>query len=974
MRWLAILIIFSIPLLGQVKEEPSYEGQPVALVELASDPRIDVEKFRSAIQQTAGQPFSWEKIRASNEALKQTGRFSKVELRVKPGANGLELTFVLEPAFYIGLIEFPGAIKVFRYTRLLQVVNLPNEELYQKEKVTQAQSALLSFLQTNGFYQAAVDPQTALDSEHQLANIKFTVTLGKRARIGKVTITGAEAAENARLLHSVQNLRAALTRSALKPGKTFTLERQQAAMKVVKRTLSGQKYLANRVNLQPPVYHAEKNRVDLAINVTTGPKAEVQTTGGRFSILPFASARIKRKLIPIYDEGAIDRDLVLEGQRNLVSFFQQKGYFDVQVKTDFKRQADKISLTYVINKGTKHKMDDISFQGNQNLSDDELRPAMEIKQKHFLSRGKFSDKLLRQSVSGIEALYHNAGFEEVKVHPEVVDHDPEVDVTFQIEEGPQTVVANLELNGNNTLARGVLQPPKGFHLRPGGPFSPKKMADDRSYILAAYLDRGYLNAEVQSRMTRHQDDPHKIDVSYEIAEHQQVRVSEVVTLGEKVTRRSLITSTANMYPEMPLSQGRMLAGESELYNLGIFDWASVGPRRPVSDQSDEEALIKVHEAKRNTITYGVGLEIARRGGNVPSGTLAVPGLPTIGLGNGKVVPSEKTFVSPRGTIEFARRNIRGLAETGSISLLLARLDQRILATYTDPHFRGSQWRTLTSLSAERSTQNPLFASTLGSGSLQFERTLDHAKTTTAQFRYEFTHTSLSQILIPQVVLPQDRSVRLSTLSAAILHDTRDKPLDAHKGRYETLNLGITPRLLGSSASFARMLGQYAYYRPVHGMVWANSIRLGLAKAYNGSFVPTSERFFSGGGTTLRGFPIDGAGPQRAVTICTDPNNPKSCVGNIRVPIGGNQLFILNSELRIPLRIKEGLGLVAFYDGGNVYRNISLRQFVNDYTNTVGVGLRYSTPIGPVRFDVGRNLNPVTGLSATQFFVTLGQAF
>jgi outer membrane protein insertion porin family len=157
-------------------------------------------------------------------------------------------------------------------------------------------------------------------------------------------------------------------------------------------------------------------------------------------------------------------------------------------------------------------------------------------------------------------------------------------------------------------------------------------------------------------------------------------------------------------------------------------------------------------------------------------------------------------------------------------------------------------------------------------------------------------------------------------------------------------------------------------------VWANSIRLGLAKAYNGSFVPTSERFFSGGGTTLRGFPIDGAGPQRSVTICTNPNDTSSCIGNIRVPIGGNQLFVLNSELRIPLPIKDGLGLVAFYDGGNVYRNISLRQFVDDYTNTVGVGLRYSTPIGPVRFDVGRNLNPITGISATQFFVTLGQAF
>jgi outer membrane protein assembly factor BamA len=97
-------------------------------------------------------------------------------------------------------------------------------------------------------------------------------------------------------------------------------------------------------------------------------------------------------------------------------------------------------------------------------------------------------------------------------------------------------------------------------------------------------------------------------------------------------------------------------------------------------------------------------------------------------------------------------------------------------------------------------------------------------------------------------------------------------------------------------------------------------------------------------------------------------------------VGGNQLFILNSELRIPLPlqippiVKEGLGLVLFYDGGNVYHPINFRSFVNDYTNSVGIGLRYNTPIGPVRFDVGRNLNPITGIKATQFFITLGQAF
>jgi len=96
--------------------------------------------------------------------------------------------------------------------------------------------------------------------------------------------------------------------------------------------------------------------------------------------------------------------------------------------------------------------------------------------------------------------------------------------------------------------------------------------------------------------------------------------------------------------------------------------------------------------------------------------------------------------------------------------------------------------------------------------------------------------------------------------------------------------------------------------------------------------------------------------------------------NISVPVGGRQLFIFNSEVRFPLGINKNLGGVIFYDGGNVYNAINFNDFVNNYTNTIGVGLRYATPIGPVRIDVGRNLNPVPGLSATQYYITIGQSF
>ncbi|PYV45790.1 MAG: hypothetical protein DMG94_11595 [Acidobacteria bacterium] len=149
----------------------------------------------------------------------------------------------------------------------------------------------------------------------------------------------------------------------------------------------------------------------------------------------------------------------------------------------------------------------------------------------------------------------------------------------------------------------------------------------------------------------------------------------------------------------------------------------------------------------------------------------------------------------------------------------------------------------------------------------------------------------------------------------------------------------------------------------------------MVKAFSSSFVPTSQLYFSGGGNSLRGFPIDQAGPERLVPFCgvLSGQTLTQCT-NVPVPVGGRQLFILNSELRFPLGIMKNLGGVIFYDGGNVYSAISFRNFMDNYTNTFGLGLRYATPIGPVRFDIGHNINPVTGIKSTQYFITLGQAF
>lgn len=977
MRWV-LLLLFAVGAWAQIAAQtpqPVYDGQTVGAIDLIGNPHRDVEAFRPLVVQKADEPYSQSKVEASIAALERTGQFPRVEVNVVPDPAGLRLNFLLEPAYYLGMVNFPGATKTFSYTRLLQVADLPDEDPYDPTRVTASEKALQNFLRRNGYFKASIHTDREIDDAHQLVNLTFSVTLGKQAKVADVAFQGANAGEASQLLHSVRSLHARLTGALLKQGKPYTPERIKAATASIKRFLAQQHRLASKVEENPPQYDSETNRVRVSFKVELGPLVTVRVTGARLSTIPFLSGRQIKRLIPIYSEGTIDRDLVQEGEQNLVDYFQKKGYFNARVETTFDRQAEKISLIYEIEKGLKHKVDRIVFQGNHQIKDEDLLAVVAVKKAHFWfwSHGSVSEKLAHQSAENLQALYRDRGFEDAKVKPQIVVHTPGIDVLFNIDEGTQTLVENGDVVGNESLPLEQLAAPGGLELHSGAPFSPRKLADDRNRISASYLNHGYLNAEVKAAVKRDPQNPHRVEITYNITEHQMVRVEGVIYLGQKRTRLPLIQKTANLQNEAPIKRGDLLRAESGLYDLNVFDWSSVGPRKPITDQTEEQVLVKNHEAKRNEIIYGFGFEVSHRGGNVPSGTVAVPGGPVIGLGNNQIASSQSTFASPRGSVVFNRHNMRGLAETWSATVALSQLDQRALTTYAQPHFIGSQWSSLSTFSLERTTENPLFAASLGDLSFQVERLLNRKNNTRLQIRYDLNKTVLSHLLVPELVLPQDMNVHLSTFSGTLLRDTRDKPLDAHRGSFSTLNLDITPTALGSSANFAKLTGQYAFYKQLHSVVFANSIRLGLAKSFAGSFVPTSQLYFSGGGSSLRGFPIDEAGPHRIVPFCNVLSQQTGCV-NITLPVGGRQLFILNSEVRFPLHINKALGGVIFYDGGNVYSAINFQNFANNYTSTVGIGLRYATPIGPIRIDVGRNLNPMSGISATQYYITLGQAF
>jgi outer membrane protein insertion porin family len=954
----------------QVKKVlPSYEGQTVSALEIAGRPDVKTEDYIRYFALKPGEPFSQEKVQQSMDALKRDSRFHDVQLEIRPDAKGVRVLFVLQPALYFGIFQFPGASR-FNYSRLLQATNYPPRGEYSHLDVQDAVQDLTRFLKRNGYFLAKVDPEVQTDEAHGLANIIFHVTLNKKAKFGEVEIEGASPEEAAHLKSVSHSFMARIRGSAIRPGKTYRMKTVGNASQYLEGNLMKQHHLAAEVKLLGAQYKPETNRADIHFHVNEGPVVNVKVAGAH--VWGFT----QKKILPVYQQVGINTEIIQEGRQNLISHFQGKGFFDAKVDVNVQKpDANSETIVYQVTKGPRHKVTGVEVAGNQKMDDDDLLPHVAVKKAHWFNHGTYSEKVVKQSVKNLKAVYQASGFSSVKVTPTIeTAANGNITAKFTVDEGPQDIVDSLKVEGNDTVPVSQLTE-HGLHVVPGQPYSQKLVNDDRKEILAQYLKNGYLIATMRQTARDIPGQPHHIAVAYTISEGPKVHTATRVTLGKNVTRQTLVNKDVNnIQPGEPLTEDEMLIAETQLYDRGIYDWAEVDPRRQITTQNEEDVIVKVHEAKRNSLTYGFGFEVTNRGGSIPSGTVAVPGLPPVGLPSG-FTTNQQTFYGPRATLEYTRINLRGRAESFTFSGLGSRLDQRGSLIYTAPELPWANWESNATISGEYNQENPIFSSRQAQAGLQLQHPFNKAKTKNLFIRYNFRETGLTRLEIPDLIPLQDRHVRLSTISGSYINDTRDNSLDAHKGMYQSLELDLNPSALGSNVDFVKFLGQAAYYKQIPAkIIWANSLRLGLEQPFNGSHVPLSETFFSGGGSTLRGFSLNGAGPQRTVPICNNPADTSTCT-LIKVPVGGNELVILNSELRIPLdSVKKNLGFVVFYDGGNVFDRIGFHNFTQLYTNTVGIGARYATPVGPIRIDIGHNMNAPAGLKATQIFITLGQAF
>jgi outer membrane protein insertion porin family len=940
-RCSVLIVIAAATLAGAGAQTPQqFEGRTIAAIQF--DPRqqpLDGEELKSILPLKAQTPLRMADVRETITRLWATLAYTDIKIDAEPVGDQVLIRILTENRWFVGRVAAEGNISdPPNPGQLVNGAGMALGEPYSDDKLSRAKDSLHKLMTANGLYHAEIEPQYEYDSERQQVNLTFVVTSGSRARYTTPELAGGDlklAPE--KIISATKWRRWALLRWIVGTWKPVTQTRTRTGVDRVAALYQKDERLESKVSLGAMKYDMDSNTVRPTLNITPGPRVAIKTVGAKIS-----SKRL-REYVPVYEERTVDRDLLVEGQRNLTDYLQSQGFFDAEV--EFKEQRvinDRAEIDYLMNPGKRHRLVAILINGNHYFKREALRERMFLQTRSFLQyrHGRYSRNLLRRDEESIANLYRSNGFRDVVVTSRVEDDyrgkTDDQAVHIEVNEGPQYFVARLDVEGITSLDKAEIV--AKLSSTEGQPFSEYNVAVDHDSILNAYFANGFPNAAFEWSFTE-SSEPHKVNLRYVIKEGTQQFVRAVLTDGYWVTRPHLIDHSLLLHPGDPLSPIKMTETQRRLYDLGIFAKVDAAIQNPEGDTERKYVLYQMYEAHRYSLTGGFGGQFARIGG----------------CSNCLEAPAGQAGFAPRVSLDVSRLNMFGLGHTLTFGSRVSTLDRRGLMNYSFPRFRGSDNLTLTFTGLYDNTRDVrTFTATRLEGSVQVAH--KYSKATTFFYRYSYRRVGVSSSNISPLLAPQlASSARVGELSWNMIFDRRDDPVDPHKGVYTTLNVGIAERAVGSQRNFSRFLGRNAtYHRLGKKLVLARDTTFGELHPFAGGdpleAIPLAEHFFSGGGTSHRGFPENQAGPR-------DPTTG--------FPLGGTALLFNQTELRFPL-LGENIGGVLFHDMGNVYSsigNVSFRVGQRsdsdfDYmVHAVGFGIRYRTPVGPVRIDLGWNINP-----------------
>jgi len=984
--------------------------------------RFDGVKFSendeifSELQQKVGQPLDPEKVRDDLRRLFASGRYRDIEVSGEPSGDGLTLVYSGIPRYYVGRVEIAG-VKQERLASLLEyATKLDPGTLYTEAAIPAAVQSLKESLSQNGYFEPTVSASTTKDDVGYQENAKFTIAIGPQARVGDVAVSGKDPGISIEDFRKKGHLNCSRLVTAFKKDcrPKVTRETNSSALSGVRGYYQKENHLEGTISLQKETYAAPRKQLDYEFAANQGPVVKVVVNGIKLS-----RSRIKL-LVPVFEEGAVDNDLLNEGAFNIKDYLQQKGYFNVQdsVKLVGNGTAN-VTVQYDVNPGQHHKVTAVRIVGNKYFDSETIEERLRVKKADAYARsGRYSTQLVNADVDSILALYRASGFSAAKVTSSVKDLDKgvngaqlkiaQIQVTFTVVEGSQQKFGDVALEGVDAARE---KPVKALlSTQKGQPFSLVTLSEDRDAVLSYYVSHGFDHAKVEIVQKAEDADHTRTDVALNVTEGQQVFIDHVLLSGLNHTRPGIVQAKLKVHAGDPLDQAALLQTQRNLYNLALFNEVNAAVQNPTGDAPRKNVLVQLTEARRWDVTYGFGFE-------------AQTGTPAINNGQTRgntAAQNGKAGISPRVSADVSRISLRGTQDSLTLHTTYGLLEEVATLSFNNPQFLGHANLTASVSGGYSNVQNiATFASSTLQGDARLAQKIKRADNVIYDFQFRRVSVNASSLEITPNLIPQlSEPVTVGGPGVTFFHDTRDPtPLDAKRGQFFSIQEFLASPKFGSGTSFNKVdLSESTYYTfGKHKYTIARNTRVAFENSFgpnpnavvagNGALgvvstacagtllqtnasciaVPLPERIYAGGATSHRGFGINDAGPRDLTT---------------GFPVGGTAAVVNTVEVRLPPPtlplVGDSVSFVIFHDMGNSFEDASdmFKSFKNFqqpnsqtcrnltvaptppggnayavqastvgtcsfayYSHAVGVGARYNTPVGPIRVDFSYNLNP-----------------
>ena len=717
---------------------------------------------------------------------------------------------------------------------------------------------------------------------------------------------------------------------AARQGKTYDFFKVRRGVERITNKYADAGHLEARVRLNRETKDAQ---VDLDLNVEAGPKVDFVYEGFK----PIAALR--KSIRKQWLAGVFDAQRADDAATILREDLARRGYLAAKVDYTIEiPEPGRKRVVFDVQTGDKFDTPKLAFAGAKGIEEKELR--------NLLRDQKLTLAALSRPQPAIDLLtrhYRDRGYLDVKIaKPEVVLKAPTraATIIYPIVEGPLYEVGNLKFSGTQAYRPEELL--RAVTLVEGYDYLRELREETLANLLELYSRKGYNDADVTYTLDR-RPATGKVDLNFQITEGPQSVVDSINVTGNDHTSQRLIRSQIELKPGDPLDPQILSHSRRNLYTTGAYSLIDMqrNPLDPIGGRKPISLDVNVREVRPFQVNYGGYFDTER---------------------------------GPGGIADFSNRNSLGSARVIGVRTRYDADLQEARTYFTQPLLKRFPLRTTASAFVRREVREGFNTDRVGFSVLQESR-FGKAWILNYGYRLERTHTYDRG---PDPIF--DLTLRVAPFTVALSRDTRDDLLDATRGSFQSHAVEYAPTFSGSELNFAKYFGQYfryfAFDKPAllpmqkgvrkSRLVFATGVRVGLAAGLNGqdlipgksatNRVSLGERFFAGGGTTIRGFAQDGVGPRQFDAIS---------------PTGGDALFILNNELRFPLKgIFDG---VSFLDVGNVYDKI------NDFRpwtvrKAAGFGIRVRTPYFLIRLDYGIKLDRKPGEPLGRPFFSIGQAF